>query len=314
MNLLNKLFLKNGQNHPLEQNFKHNIYTVETSQYSPLPRFYYINGVRYDIDSPASVSSIPVCETHFKINNEDWGIDTILREHVNRYYSHIPEELKSACYPKISEIEYAGLIIESSSEKQARIKQEKEQQKNEFKFKSISLSDMEQFHFSKFKMITPIYDNRMSIMPIDKENELQVKTEIHQINELVKRTCDTVNINEIFEINVNDLEFGTTLHIPENTKQYYTYFECVPYTNTRKLSKFPLILHYATSSYAEFNPVQNYFGTISYMQDENIGKCNLVYWKKNICYSFCFNLVGKTLTCKKIETSFNGTRTVLYKL
>ena len=83
-----------------KQEFKHNVYGVEISQYSSLPRYYFIQGECYDIDSPKSVSSIPVCETHFSINEEDWGIDTVLREHVNRYYSHIPEELKSTCYPK----------------------------------------------------------------------------------------------------------------------------------------------------------------------------------------------------------------------
>ena len=55
----------------------------------------------------------------FSINGEDWGIDTVLREHVNRYYSHIPEELKSTCYPKISEFEWNGLKRESAQEKQA---------------------------------------------------------------------------------------------------------------------------------------------------------------------------------------------------
>ena len=123
MKLFDK-FLKNSPEIP-EQNYKHNVYEKETSQYSPLPRFYYIKGEKYDIDSPNSVSSIPICETHFKINDEDWG---------NRYHSarackqilhYIPEDLKTVCYSKISEIKWEGLEKLSHSEKLALEKQKR---------------------------------------------------------------------------------------------------------------------------------------------------------------------------------------------
>ena len=138
MKLFDKFF-KNSPEIP-EQNYKHNVYEKETSQYSPLPRFYYIKGEKYDIDSPNSVSSIPICETHFKINDEDWGIDTILREHVNRYYTHIPEDLKTVCYSKISEIKWEGLEKLSHSEKLALEKQKEEQLREKAQLNAISRS------------------------------------------------------------------------------------------------------------------------------------------------------------------------------
>lgn len=273
MKLFDKFF-KNSPEIP-EQNYKHNVYEKETSQYSPLPRFYYIKGEKYDIDSPNSVSSIPICETHFKINDEDWGIDTILREHVNRYYTHIPEDLKTVCYSKISEIKWEGLEKLSHSEKLALEKQKEEQLREKAQLNAISRSDMEQFHFENYKMEEPFYLN--------------------------------------LYINPSELKFDTLKHDKTNTTLYFTYFECKPYTKTEKKSKFPLILHYATPAYHEFNPPTDFFGNIYYLQDGNIGKARLTYWISHTMYSFELGLTGQTLEVKKVEKAVNGNKSLLYK-
>lgn len=311
--IFNKMFNREIKNPSPEQHYKHNVYTSEISQYSPLPRFYFIKGVQYDIDSPESVSMIPTCETHFNINDEDWGIDTILREHVNRYYSFIPDDLKAACYSKISDLKSAGFEKESLAEKKARISQEKAESEKEHELRSITLSDMEQFHFSNFKMENPIYDNKKSIIMITEQNQIQVKKDIELINSYVADMCQTLGINVPLCIDPSTLKFDTELLSDFNLKQYFTFFECNPYTKTGKLSKYPLILHYATPAYTDFNPTQNFFGTISYMQDGNIGKCKLTYWLNNIMYFFDFGLKGKTLSAKKVEKHEKDIITILYK-
>ena len=311
MGFFSKLFKKDVK--LSDQSYKHNIYEKEISEYSPLPRFYYIEGTRYDIDSPSSVSNIPICETHFKINEENWGIDTVLREHVNRYYSKIPEDLKSACYSKISELKWAGLEKLSRSEKYALEKQSEDQQKEEERLKSISLSDMEQFHFTNYKMEEPFFDNQKCIMLVNTENKDQIRKDLLSLDTYVKRHCESLGIKEDLHINPSNLKFDTSIHSKTNTTLYFSYFECNPYTKTGKKSKFPLILHYATPAYHEFNPPTNFFGNIYYMQDGSIGKAHLIYWINHIMYSFALGLTGKTLEVKKIEKSIDGNRSIIYK-
>lgn len=311
MKLFDKFF-KNSPEIP-EQNYKHNVYEKETSQYSPLPRFYHIKGKKYDIDSPNSVSSIPVCETHFKINDEDWGIDTILREHVNRYYTHIPEDLKAVCYSKISEIKWEGLEKLSHSEKLALEKQKEEKFREKAQLEAISLSDVEQFRFKNYKMVEPFSDNNKCIMLISDENKKQVARDLSLLGTYVDSYCKSLCIEDNLCINPSELKFDTLKHDKTNTTLYFTHFECKPYTKTGKKSKFPLILHYATSAYHEFDPPANFFGDIYYLQDGNIGKARLIYWIHHVMYSFELGLTGQTLEVKKVEKSINGNKDMLYK-
>lgn len=315
MNIFNKIFDKSKSRILPEKTFRHNTYSDEISQYSSLPRFYYIRGKKIDIDSPNSIAAIPLCETHFNINDEDWGIDTVLREHVLRHYSSIPEDLKKSCFHKISEFEEAGLKKESGKEKKAAEKRLKEQNEIEKKLKSITIEDMNQFHFFRYSMAQPFYDNQMSIMLINnRKNQVQIKEDIKQINDSVKKYCNTFNIVEDLSIDVESLKFDVTYSEKTGSKQYFTFFECTPYTPTGKLSKFPLILHYATKNHMKATFQQDYFGEIYYLQDGNIGKARLIYWIEHSMYLFSMGLKGKTLVVQKIEKSTEGNKEIIYKL
>lgn len=307
MKLFDKLF-KNSPDVP-EQNHKHNIYEKETSQYSPLPRFYYIKDRKYDIDSSNSVSSIPICETHFKINNEDWGMDTILREHA----THIQGDLKAVCYSKISEIKWAGLEKLSHSEKLVLEKQKDEQLQKKARLEAILRSDMEQFHFENYKMEEPFYDNNKCIMLISDENKKQIANDLKLLGTYVESSCKSLCIEDNLHINPSELKFDVSIHDKSNTTLYFTHFECNPYTKAGKKSKFPLILHYATPAYHEFDPPTNFFGDIYYLQDGTIGKARLIYWVHHVMYSFELGLTGQTLEIKKVEKSINGNKKMLYK-
>lgn len=315
MGLLDKLLKKSSNNIP-EQNYKHNVYESEISQYSSLPRFYYITGKRYDIDSPKSVSEIPICATKFKINNEIWGIDTILREHVNRYYSQIPEALKQACYQKISDYNWSEYKTESFAEKEARQKQQEEFAAKEENLRAISLKDMTRFDFN-FELQEPFYDNQMSIALVNEADKIKVENDLISLNEYVLQACTISGIKQKLEIPLKELAYDTKIMDAGSAferTQYYTFFQCDPYTKTGKLSKYPLILHYATENITNFSPEKNYFGHIYYMQDGSIGKCTLIFHEKFIIYVIELFRKGTTLEIKKVEKSKNGIKKPLYKI
>lgn len=313
MGLFDKLFKKSSIE-MTEPNYKHNVYDSEISQYSPLPRFYFIKGIKYDIDSPESVSSIPMCETHFKINDDDWGIDTILREHVNRYYSHIPNDLKPACYSKIAELKNNGFYVESNAEKTARLHQAEHKKVIEDKLKSISLEDMKKFNL-QFKLQEPFYDNKMSIILINEDDQKQVINDMHSLEDYVQEACSYANIN-VLKLPIDELIFEPQkldVGKPSERSVYYTFFQCEPYTKTEKLSKYPLILHYATNAIEPFSFERNCFGRIYYMQDGSIGKCILTFWIRGFMYNIELKRKGLSLIVGKVETSNNGAKEILYK-
>ncbi len=288
-----------------KQEYKHNLYDATISQYSQLPRYYYILGKRYDIDSPESVSSIPLCETSFKINDDNWGIDTVLREHVNRYYSHIPDALREECYSKISELKDNGFYIKSSAEKRAIERQKQEQFEKEQQLMSITKKDMEQFNLEKFELIEPLFDNRISIMGITELSKLSIQKDIELVNKYIFDACKFANIKYSLHIDPLFFKYDVEKLDRYGVNQYYTFFECNPYTKTGKTSKFPLILHYAID--------EETFGQIYYLQDGTIGKCRLIFWIEHIMYSIELGLKGTTIVVKKVEQGVNGVKNILFK-
>lgn len=317
MGIFNKLFTSKKTPITTEQNFKHNIYDAEISQYSSLPRYYYIQGNRYDIDSPESVSSIPLCKTDFNINEEHWGIDAILREHVNRYYSHIPEKLKSACYPKISDFEWSNYKTETNAEKEARLKQEKESLLQQTKINAITVDDMKQFNFPQFEIGELVHDNNMTVMliNINSQNQIHVLSDIDALNHYISEARILTNLFPDVLLSSKNLDFTHTTYQIDGIAftKYSTFFECNPYTKTGKLSKYPLILHYSSKSTKDSVTKEMFCGQLFYMQDGSIGKATIFITINEIKYRIDLKLVGSTLAIKKIEKYENCESFSLYK-
>lgn len=308
MNLFSKLFRKNDKTITKNHSQKHNICSSEISQYSSLPRFYYINGVKYDIDSPQSVFSIPLCETHFNVNGEDWGIDTVLREHVNRYYSKIPDVLKTACYSKISCLKNSGYEVESSSERAARINQEKELLVESERLNSITAKDMEQF------INIPYHLSGKTVV--------EYRNVYMEFNEL----DDSIFLNEIASINSLLRESNRFAKLPSdliliNLKNRS--IKCTPYTATKKNAKYPLSV--CASSFTS-NEQSTYYKLykkypdtcgceLFYLQSGTIGKADIYFNRDMQKYHYHLICKNNSLVIGKID-SFNlstNERVVLYK-
>lgn len=294
---------------------KHNIFKEDISQYSILPRYYYIKGTLFDIDSPESVIQIPICETQFSINGEFWGIDGILREHVNRYYSKIPEALKSSCYQKIEQFKESIYQTESPTERQARIKQALEKEKKIKELQKISAADMNIYGISKYKFDNIFCDNNMAIMLVSAENKRQALNDISYMNVFLKTALKLSNIRLNYYIPIDEIDFSVIKKSvgPDNYTEYHTYFECLPYTKTGKPSKFPLVLHYATKNNDTTESQHKYSGKIYFFQNGSIGKACLVCWLKAEMCVVNLAIINGDLNIKSIETSHGGNKVTVFK-
>ena len=83
-----------------------------------------------------------------------------------------------------------------------------------------------------------------------------------------------------------------------------TYIECIPYTKTGKKSKYPVILHFASSLMVDNIQTHPYIGEIKIMQDGNIGNA-IVTFSKNYT-KFTFGLIGINLIIKRIDDIFGN--------
>lgn len=138
------------------------------------------------------------------------------------------------------------------------------------------------------------------------DNRFQALTDISYMNGFLKEACRLGNIKSKLEICTEEVlwegETPSTL-----TK--------IPHTKTGKVPKYIVDLFFTTRDSSEFEPIDDYFGNIYYMQDGSIGKAWLVCWIKKKTYCIHIGLVGTSLVIKKIEThSKTGEKEVIYKM
>ena len=291
-------------------------YTETLSQYSTFPRFYYINQKMYDIDSAESILQIPVCKTEFIINDESWSIDGILRSHVNQFLYKIPSEVQSACYEKINQYRNSEYFTESPTEKKARLKQESDLQNLKEKLEKISPEDMNSFNLKQFVFKNIFYYHGMARMLIDPINQPIVISDIEYMNTFIQKALSLVGLKYPYKIPIENISFSTDEIKIQNESyiQYYSFFECTPYTPTGKKSKFPLILHFATDNIHTLDTDNKYLGEVHYMQNGSIGKARLICLSHYGTYTINLSIIKNDLDIRSIEkTSTDGVKTVLFK-
>ena len=114
------------------------------------------------------------------------------------------------------------------------------------------------------------------------------------------RECNS-NLKE-FEIFMEEIDFMYSLPFHPNCMPN-TYIECIPYTKTGKKSKYPVILHFASSLMVDNIQTHPYIGEIKIMQDGNIGNATVTFIKNYT--KFTFGLHGINLIIKRID-DING--------
>lgn len=124
------------------------------------------------------------------------------------------------------------------------------------------------------------------------KNRNQALKDISLMNTFLEQVKDIADIRGHFGIELEQVKWGG--NSPST-------FEYSPHTKTGKVPKYILILHFNTRDSEEYEPPNNYFGDIYYMQDGSIGKANLVCWEGKIMHKVELGLKGTTFIIKKIQ-------------
>lgn len=131
---------------------------------------------------------------------------------------------------------------------------------------------------------------------------------IELINELLNSLRMQLKIREALNIPISEIVFNSNFF-----QKLYTYFEYVPLTESGKQSKYPFKLFIATREHYNTLPNFECFGSISYLKDNRIGNATLNFWYQNKGYHISLGMIEDKLSVKKVEQSWKGVTTTIYK-
>lgn len=270
------------------------------SCYSAFPRFYTINGIKYDIDDPDSIRKIPTFNNILRINGKPYGMDTILFEH---YRSCSDSQIGYAAYEKSQEFRKKGIVNLSDWEKELEQRNIGRQQKEESRKKqcnSFSIEDMYQFSCIPFGWRYVMSLNHTDGIPwfmLNWNNQQVALHYISQLNDIILDAKEFVpGISTGIDFGQIDYDYPTpmTKHSMCSTR-----VECYPYTSTGKISKYPAVLVFATKY---ISGVRSCSGEIKIMRDGNIGSALIYLNGKN----YKFSLHGVSLVLKRVDDRMTG--------
>ena len=275
--------------------------TSEKSQYSEFPRYYTINGVKYDIDNPKSIEQIPLVSNTFSINGKTYGMDTILYEH----YRQCPDRsLGYTAFDKCEELRKHGIIHKSDWELELESRWEARKAKEDARKQqcdSFTVEDMQQFPDIPIAwqyIVELNHTDGIAWCQLNWNNQQIVLRYISQINDIIVDAQSYVDGIGKAHIDLYSMDFNYPMPMYMNS-MCNTRIECYPYTTTGKLSKYPVLIQFATKQDA--NGLRS-VGEIKILRDGNIGAAT-VSINGN---TFKIGLHGTSLVLKRVDNPYLG--------
>lgn len=276
------------------------------SQYSEFPRYYNIDGTTYDIDNPENIKRIPLIKTILNINGEDYGMDALLHEHGIQSTENM--DVYWATYNKVQEYRNNGIIHKSLRELQREQEylrgQEERKVKEDARKKqcdSFTVDDMQQFPDIPiaWSYIMQLYHtDGIAWCQLNWNNQQIVLQYISQINDIIVDAHSYVDGIGDAQIYLYSMDFDYPVPMYKNC-MCNTRIECYPYTATGKLSKYPVIIQFATKFDDEGLRA---IGEIKILRDGNIGSAT-VHIQGN---TFKIGLHGTSLVLKRVDNPYLG--------
>ena len=292
------------------------------SDYSTMPRFYTINGIKYDIDDPREIRDLPIIRSTFLIRGERYGLDSVLRKHSAEAYTR-NKDIYNASLEKLDEYHEKGICYKTQSEIQHELERaeiEKEiTRKEDEKLKlhnSFTIEDMERFINIPFEwhwVMELSHSNGIAWFMLNKNNQYIALSILNSINHVLDESKLYTGCDKNFYICTENIDFFFPVPMHENSIPN-TYVQCIPYTPKGKLSKYPAILHFSEYPTKRIESgfeitCYNITGDIYFLQTGDIGKADI-----NIDgYKIKIRLHGLDLIVKRIDKLSLRGNTVIYK-
>lgn len=283
------------------------------SQYSPFPRYFRIDGIKYDIDNPNDLRKFPLIKNTFLINGEQYGIDGLLNDHC--YYCASNKDVYWAAYNKVQEYRKNGIVNISKTEANQKKQYEMAQQERFLKEEArkaqcngFTIEDMQQFPdipivWSCIPQLQ--HTNGISWCQLNLNNQAVVLNYISQVNNIIVDAHEYIdNIDDSY-IDLDAIDFDypipTCIGSMCNTR-----IECYPYTAKGKLSKYPIVIHFSTRlksiDHGTHFTESCCSGEIKILRDGNIGSAFVSIHGT----TFKIGLHGLSLVLQRVDNPYMG--------
>ena len=279
------------------------------SQYSNLPRFYTINGVKYDIDSAVDIERIPLFKAIMQINGEDLGMDAVLLEHGIQARQH-NDAVYRAAICKVNQFRARGIVskskreIEQDKAWQAKHEQQKvDEGKRKVQCDNFTIDDMYQFTGIPFgwHWVTELsHTDGVAWFMLNMNNQQIAIHYISQLNEIIIDSHEYVDQVQGIAIDLYNIDFGLPTPMYRNSVTN-TRVECYPYTKTGKVSKYPVKLVFRNKPGSN----EAVYGEVKILKDGNIGSAKVQFsYRTGDVIAFTFGLYGLSLVLKKVDMNY----------
>lgn len=276
------------------------------SQYSEFPRYYTIDGVKYDIDNPSDIKRIPLIENIIIIDGEPYGMDALLHEHCVQSTANM--DVHWAAYNKVQEYRNHGIIHKSSREIQRELDYEsgqadrrKKEEARKKQCESFTVDDMQQFPdipIAWSYVVELKHTNGIAWCQLNRNNQKLVLDYISKINCIIVDAQEYVKGIGNAHIDLENIDFDYPVSMLLDS-MCNTRVECYPYTASGKLSKYPVIIQFATRLNMYGSRTR---GEIKILRDGNIGSAT-VFADGN---TFKIGLYGVSLVLKRVDNPYGN--------
>lgn len=278
---------------------------LSISKYSEFPRFYTINGVKYDIDNPDDIEKIPLFGNILHINGKEYGMDSILLEHSVQSSDY---DIRWAAYNKAKEFRRNGIIHKSKEEiARDRLHEDAMAERNAREAARVkqcdafTIEDMQQFSDIPFawSYVDKLqHTDGVAWFMLNWNNKQIAMHYIAEVNQIVANAAEYIPDIGDNSICIDNLDYDYP-HPMYKGCMCQTRVECFPYTASGKLSKYPALLQFATKSNS--NGVRA-IGTIKILRDGSIGAATFSANGNN----FKIGLHGRSLVLQRVDNSYMG--------
>lgn len=283
--------------------------TVVISQYSTMPRYYTVNGVRYDIDNAYDIARIPLFKALMQINGEQLGMDAVLLEHgIQARLQN--DAVYRAAIAKVNQYRASGIVSKSKREiaqdKIWQTKYETRKAEEEIRKKqcdSFTIEDMYQFTGIPFGwswVVELSHTDGVAWFMLNMNNQQIALHYISQLNQIIVDSHEYIEQVAGISIDLYNIDFGLPVPMYRNSMTS-TRVECYPYTKTGKVSKYPVKLIFRNKP----GGTEAVYGEIKILEDGNIGSAMVQFsYNSGGVVSFTFGLYGLSLVLKKVDMNY----------